>query len=533
MDSSRLKILLIVIFAAFVAIYLGVAAATAQLEAIAWVGGALALVIILALGKNVWVLIPLSLMLTGGLNFLPGAPFPWWLATMVAGGMLSLRFLTRAKDTFVFRFTWLDFAIVLQVIAILQSFLRNPTGLSIMGGETVGGKTYIIYALAFTAYATMSVMKSNIREFRIVVIAMLMVSILDGLLMVITQLSPQVASIALPIYSAADFGAAQGMEIDVTESRLTGAQDLARTLGLAAFTLFIPLSAFNPLHPMRFVMIMTSLSLCLLSGFRSALGGLLIFFLVGSLVRKRYLDVVLGFTAAVVGLSLLMISGFSRELPFGAQRILSVLPFMDVDDNTRKNAEDSSEWRFEMWRLALGTDRYIKNKLLGDGFGYSADELRAALDSAYGDQRMLGQANQQDMMLAKGSYHGFHVEAVRFTGAFGLLMALVSMGIFFRYSLKLIHHFRGRPEWGYVLFICVPFLIHPFYYMLIFGSYKNAFPLILAMAGMLKILDNIRVDELATARAADPLPEPTSSPSPLRKLPPSRFPHPAKVGLSR
>jgi hypothetical protein len=130
-----------------------------------------------------------------------------------------------------------------------------------------------------------------------------------------------------------------------------------------------------------------------------------------------------------------------------------------------------------------------------------------------------------DVMLAKGSYHGFHVEAIRFTGAFGLLMALVSMGIFFRYSLKLIHHFRGRPEWGYVLFICVPYLIHPFYYMLIFGSYKNVFPVILAMAGMLKILDNIRVRELAATSVPEVTPRQELMPVSDRRH--SRFPQPA------
>jgi hypothetical protein len=520
-DSSKIKVILIVALAMFFALYLGVAAATAQLEAIAWVAAALGIIFVLALGKQVWVLIPISLMLSGGINALPGAPLPWWAATAVVGTVLLLRFLTRKTDTFIFRFTWLDFAIALQVIAVAQAFVRNPTGLSILGGETVGGKTYLIYGLSFIAYTTLSVMQSDIKKFRIVVFVMILVGCLDGLLIILTQLSPLVAGITLPLYSATDFNAAQGLEIDVNESRLTGAQDLSRTLGLAAFTLFAPLSTCNPLHPVRFMMAMSAVALCLLSGFRSALGALLIFFVVGTVVRKRYQDLMLGMVAALLALALLMGSGLTRELPFGAQRILSVLPFVEVNDNTRQNAEDSSEWRFEMWRLVLTTDRYIKNKLLGDGFGYSADELRAALDSAMGDQRMLGQANQQDMMLAKGSYHGFHVEAIRFTGVFGLIMALVSMGIFFRYSLKLIRHFRDRPEWGYVLFICVPFLIHPFYYMLIFGSYKNVFPVMLAMAGMLKILDNIRFSELAAA----PVPEPSQSP--VQRLALGRFPQPA------
>jgi hypothetical protein len=138
---------------------------------------------------------------------------------------------------------------------------------------------------------------------------------------------------------------------------------------------------------------------------------------------------------------------------------------------------------------------------------------------------MLGIANQQDLMLAKGSYHGFHVETIRFNGFVGLIAALVAMGIFFKYALNLIRHFRGRQEFGYVLFICMPYLIYPFYYMLVFGSYRNAFPVVLAGAGLLKILDTIRIRELATTRAETPLPEPSQSP--VRSLPPGRFPQPS------
>lgn len=525
MDSSKIKIILIVVAAAFAAVYLGIAAATAQLEAIAWVVGVLGIIAVLALGKHIWALVPISLMLSGGINALPGSPLPWWAATAVAITMLLLLWLTRKTDTFVFRFNYMDFAIILQTIVISQAFLRNPTGLSLLGGETVGGKTYIIYALGFAAYASLSIVQSNIRTFRIVVLAMITIGILDGMLLLATGLSPKVAAFAIQFYSSADFNAAQGMQIDVTESRLAAGQDLAKTLGLVACTLFVPLSTLNPLHPVRFSMMFFSVIVSLLSGFRSALASLLIFFVVGTLVRKRYRDLLLALAAAILGLAFLMGNDSVRTLPFGAQRILSVIPFVKVEDNARQNAEDSSEWRFEMWRLALTTDRYIQNKLLGDGFGYSAAEHRAALASALGDHRLLGHANQQDMMLAKGSYHGFHVEAIRFTGLLGLLAALVSMGIFFRFALKQIRHFRGRPEWGHVLFICIPFLIHPFYYMLIFGSYKNAFPALLASAGVLKLLDNIRVRELAATQATTAQAE--RAQLPFRRLATVRLPEPA------
>jgi len=77
MDFSKLKIIAIVVLASFCALYLGVAAATAQTEAIAWMVGVLGLVLLVALGRHVWVLVPLGLAFNGGLSFLPGGPPVW------------------------------------------------------------------------------------------------------------------------------------------------------------------------------------------------------------------------------------------------------------------------------------------------------------------------------------------------------------------------------------------------------------------------------------------------------------------------
>jgi hypothetical protein len=102
--------------------------------------------------------------------------------------------------------------------------------------------------------------------------------------------------------------------------------------------------------------------------------------------------------------------------------------------------------------------------------------------------------------MARGSYHGFHVETIRFTGVLGLIAARISMGIFFNQALKLLRYFKGHREWGYIICICMPFLIYPFYYILVFGSYRSGFPVVLATAGLLKMLDNIRIREIAETR---------------------------------
>ena len=67
--------------------------------------------------------------------------------------------------------------------------------------------------------------------------------------------------------------------------------------------------------------------------------------------------------------------------------------------------------------------------------------------------------------------------------------------MFCRHAWSHIQYFRGRPEWGFVLFVCVPFLIYPFYAMLVFGDYSFGLPKYLIMAGFLKMLWNIRYAE--------------------------------------
>jgi hypothetical protein len=511
MDSQKIKTLFIVVLAALFAVYIGVAAATSHLETIAWVVGAAAFIFVFALGKHIWTLIPISLGLAGTLNIVPGSPPAYWGAMVVATAMMALRFVMRTNELR-YRFTWLDFAILLQVLAIGQAWLRNPSGMAVFGGDTVGGKNNFIYLFAIVCYGIMSLVKTDLTIFKRVVLTTLGVAIMDGLLALAADRFPAVSFAVMPLYSGVNFVMDPGAlgsdaPADVSVVRFMGGMQLGKTLGIAVLTMFVPLSVLNPLKFWRFLMFAVAMTLILLSGFRSILGMLAILFVVGSFIHGRVRDVVIAALAAPLLLSLLILSGQVPKLPFGAQRILSVLP-IDVAAKARADGEKSSDWRFDMWRRALFTDRYIHNKILGDGFGYSADEQRAAMDSVLGVAR-----SQQgvDIMMSRGSFHGFHVECIRFTGIVGLILALITMGIFARTSWKLIQYYRNRPEWNYVLYLCVPFLIHPFYYMLVFGSYKNGFPLILVTAGMLKVLDNIRRDELAATALVAPvsdMPEP-------------------------
>lgn len=506
MDSSKLKVIAIVVLAAMFAVYLGIAAATAQVEAVAWMVGVIGFVAVFALGKNVWMLIPISLVLEGGINALPGSPPPWWIATFVACLMLTLRFVMRSKD-FIYRFTWMDMAILLQVLAVGQAWIFHPAGFSVFGGASVGGKQNVIFLLAFVAYAVLSTIKTDLVMVKRVTILMIVLSVLAGFLFALTEYSPSVAMRVLPIWSGAAFtsgttetgAAAEG----IATSRFAGGAMFGKALGVALLTMCVPMSLLNPLRFWRFSLFMLALAFILLSGFRSEMGNFAFLAVASTLVRRRPLDLVLGSAAGVLLLCFLVLTGSMQKLPFGAQRILAALP-IDVSSEAKSSGDETSEWRFEMWREALSSDRYIHDKILGDGFSYSAAEQRAADDSTAGDSRRSAGMTMQEVMLVRGAFHGFHVETIRCTGAVGLLFALIGMGIFFRTAWQMIQYYRYRPEWMYVLYICIPFLIHPFYKMLVFGAYRGDFPMVLAGAGLLKVLDNIRFMETAAVPAAAP-----------------------------
>jgi hypothetical protein len=96
MDSSKFKGIIIIIIAMFGALYLGVSAAMAQVEAVLWVVGGATLAVLVALGRNVWVVIPIATAFTGGITLIPGFPQPWYAATPIIGAFMVVMFLMRS-----------------------------------------------------------------------------------------------------------------------------------------------------------------------------------------------------------------------------------------------------------------------------------------------------------------------------------------------------------------------------------------------------------------------------------------------------
>lgn len=488
MDSQKFKIIIIVTLAAFAALYLGVSAATAQVETIAWILGGLALVLLLLLGKNVWTLVPVFSVLGGTITFLPGYPSPWYAVTPVVAVMLGIRFLMRSS-MFSYRFCWMDLLLVLQIIVLLQAFLRNPVTLSIFGGAgttMIGGRPYVDYAVAIFAYFMLAIVKTDPATLRKVITCMIVVMLLDSLLKAGSTFSGGLAKSIGRIYSNVDYAAnvaGAGYKVSFETTRFASFSSLSAVLGLVLFSFHRPLSCLSPLRPGRFFLACFTGIVSLLSGFRSEFIKLGCYFFAGSLIRRKASDILLGGAVVFVATALVLVTVGGTALPQAVQRAISFLP-VEVDPDIRASAEGSADWRFEMWKLVLTSDRYISNKMLGDGFGYTAAEHQAQLASEMGFGGYRG--DSIDAFIAKGSYHGWHVEAIRFTGVLGLLVGLGILLVFARHAWLLIRRHYDTSFFPYAAFIGIPFLIEPFFTLFVFGSYKGNFISFIAMSAMLR-----------------------------------------------
>jgi len=504
MNTRNLYAIIALILGIPLAIFLGLSVVQDQVGTVLWIVGIGFFLLCVGLGKHIWILIPATLGMKGTISCLPGSPAPWYLMTAIVLGFTVLRIAIR-RQKIEFRWTGMETAILLVAFTILQAFIRNPTGLSMLGGEYAGGKPYFVFGVAMIAFLLVGTADADMKSWCFGVGAYIIFSLFDGILASLSVLSPQFSMILIRYYSNVNLDAVMTVNyyVDISEMRLSELGQVGSVLGLIATTFWRPVAALDFRKPWRALIAGFAVLLILLSGFRSAIVRLGVNFIYGSVLRRKPIDVLAVFMVGLLFLVGIVGAGLTKKLPYGAQRALSFLP-IEVRSDVRHAAEGSKDLRIDMWKQVLSTDRYISNKILGDGFQISSSEQAARDAWTSGDARMRQSMTKEQMHLESGSYHGFHVETIRFTGVVGLIAATAVLIVFAVFASRCIKYFRGNRHWGFVLFVCMPFLIHPWWYWAVFGSYKAYFPILIAWAGMVKLLSMLRQRQIADeARAVD------------------------------
>ncbi len=489
-DSSKLKFIVIAVLALFVALYLGITSATAQVETIAWVVGALTMVPCLLLGKRVWLLIPFlgSLHLT---LMIQGRPDTMLVAQCLVIGFSTLMFLAR-KLPFRVQFSEVEWWILLLFLCVLQVYLRNPVGLNMFGGSQVGGRPYLLFVLAlFTA-----LILCGLRVPAIQLKTALKLSILGGVLnFTIGFLGWLWAPFGYWFGMAGTVANAPEIQQEALDTERTTRIEFVRRL---AHTLALAVSSFrNPLTAIFSVrwapLVLLSLALAAASGFRNVVGAIGLTYLVGIFYRGGIVALIASSLAAGIAVALLALVNLATPLPPNIQRSLSFLPGT-WEERYILDSKSSTDWRVEMWKEVLFTERWIENKVFGDGLGFSAREL--ALQGQLRETKrttglgMSGFDVAREYVLINGDYHSGPVSAVRTIGYVGLTVMFLMQLRMMVLAHRQIQRCRGTEWFPVALFFGIPIIWYPFFFTFIFGGFGVDGITILMNAGILRLLEN-------------------------------------------
>jgi O-antigen ligase len=166
---------------------------------------------------------------------------------------------------------------------------------------------------------------------------------------------------------------------------------------------------------------------------------------------------------------------------------LSFLPG-DWDPRAVQAADVSTEWRLHMWEVALASDQYIRNRFLGDGFGFTKQEYDSMMNDHY---RMgigfSGEDAKIESHLIQGSFHSGPLSAVKRVGYVGFPLLLLFMGMLAVYCWRLIRRTYGGDFEMISLYFGMPMVILPVIYIFLFGQYEDI-NIMLFSLGMMKMI---------------------------------------------
>lgn len=448
-----LKNIIIVILLAVLAFIAGSLAADGAQAALVPAVIVLGCFLLIYLGKNCWWLVFLvpQLMRLVNLSFLHGFPVHLLLCCVILAYWLLMFTMGYVKLTW-HGVVWMDIMTAIFVAYFLFGYARHPVSLGVLRDITdsyagfTGGKEYVWCLAATIAYVTVSVIPCNfsslLKVFKYAFILGCAVSIYKTTYGFITGGGYAVMERAYETRSA-PLGAIGGQIYSYM---------------LAKFSLVSML-----LSPWKLAILLVAALAALMQGFREGLAEKGAYAL-SCVIVHRNLALMCVLLAAGYG-TLLYLSSEKMlyHFPHGVQRVLTVVPGLDVEEGIKEGASHSWQWRVEMWEQALEpTSGYIKDYVWGDGFGQDVKQMR--LTTIALNRGEMGGGDQRSFM-ETGTWHSGIITSIHRTGYVGLVLnilwSLFATFMVFRvgFSLKRL---KGC-EFAYILILALPANLLVFY----------------------------------------------------------------------
>ena len=264
---------------------------------------------------------------------------------------------------------------------ILLTIQQRGFGISSFGGTMWGGASYIYMGLAFATFFFGDSTVLQTRQWRHVLILMLLL----GMLPPIAEGAFLFSHGRLPyaLYFIRQEGSISEPNLDA----LLGGQGVFRLKALNntvyVFVLALALWPYRGRFKKRlWTAGIVGGTLVGLSGHRTHLFILvaMVPFLAYLTNRRSLVRILVAYSAAFA-LIMTFLAFWGKTLPLSIQRTVAWVPFADISPVASQSAAGTLEGRFEMWQILL-RDYVPRYWLLGRGFGFSAEDLLSLRASA-------------------------------------------------------------------------------------------------------------------------------------------------------
>jgi hypothetical protein len=367
--------------------------------------------------------------------FLPGDLMGWTLMSLIGFTLAVGHYILNRQRKFISVPSITRPLIFLAVVVGMTAYLRGGIGLHVFGDESIGGKRYLLIWVSIMGYFALTSQAIRPEKRKLMTI----IFVLGGATAMISDIGGMIGG---PIqYIGYIFPLT-----DATTLASQGASGVERLGGLAngALCVALALVAYFGIERIadlkklwRGVLFAAFLLLTMSGGFRgliilAALTCGLVFYFEG-LLRSRLLPIVL---LAVLLFGTLAFA-FAEHMPLSFQRSVAFLP-LKLDPVAIESAEDSSNWRLDIWKsLVPQIPHYL---ILGKGLGIDFNDLASYYE--FGNSQV-GGVEGGGFTLA-GDYHNGPLSLIiqfGLWGALGFLWLVVA-------SLKVLwaNYKYGDPE---------------------------------------------------------------------------------------
>jgi hypothetical protein len=475
--SSSIRNIIILIVSLSLSLWLGVSIVTNQNETVLQIVVASVLLGCIFLGRKIWLLFvfltALNVPIISGFGTAE-------LGQALFVGFTTIIFLMR-RQPLNLKFGEKEFWILLLAAFIVQVYLRNPVGLNIFGSGAVGARPYFVVTLSFIS----SMILANI----VVPVTEIKLSL---------KLAALASIVGVGLYTLRMGGGSQtgfvrsyNIEDGKDTNRIGTLGQIGHNTARVIVSYLSPLKAL--LHPIWMLAILSSIVCASASGYRNTVAGVGLLYIVGIAYRGGFFSVLFSIISCVMVIALLSAINVTNPLPPNIQRALSPFPGT-WEQRYINDADESTEWRVEMWKEALFTDYWIQNKLLGDGLGltrWEYEKLTAYLDQVGTGLASMnsGMTQQQEAMMITGGYHSGPVQCVRIIGYFGLMALLIAMIRVAVHAHRQIIRCRNTEWYPIALYTGIPAIILPIFFVFIFGDFGRDVSALFYSYGMVTLLE--------------------------------------------